>query len=85
VPVTFATQVAVCAVVMDAGVARTPTLVTMIVGGGAVTLIAAEPVTSANPGCAEMAVQVAVPMPDGVNTPAEVIVPPVADQETTEL
>ena len=71
---------------MDAGVARTPTLVTMIVGGGgAVTVIAAEPVMSANPACVELAVQVAVPGPDGVSTPVEVIVPPVAVQLTPEL
>ena len=84
-PVTFATQVAVCAVVMDAGVARTATLVTAIVGAGAVTVTVAEPVMSAKPACAELAVQVAVPGPDGVSTPAEVIVPPVADQVTPEL
>jgi hypothetical protein len=85
VPVTFAAQVAVCAVVMDAGVARTATLVTAIVGGGAVTVTVAEPVMSAKPACAELAVQVAVPGPDGVSTPAEVIVPPVAVQLTAEL
>jgi hypothetical protein len=70
---------------MDAGVARTATLVTAIVGGGAVTVTVAEPVMSAKPACAELAVQVAVPGPDGVSTPAEVIVPPVAVQLTAEL
>jgi hypothetical protein len=35
--------------------------------------------------CVEVAVMVAVPVPLGVNTPAGVIVPPVADQVTAEL
>jgi hypothetical protein len=50
-----------------------------------VTVIVAELDTLANPACAELAVQVAVPGPDGVSSPAEVIVPPVADQVTPEL
>ena len=84
-PVTVAAQVAVCAVVMDAGVARTATLVTVTVGGVAVTAIDAEPDTFVYPACAEWAVQVPVPTPDGVNTPEGVIVPPVAVQVTAEL
>jgi hypothetical protein len=35
--------------------------------------------------CVDVAVTVAVPAAEGVNTPAEVIVPPVADQVTPEL
>jgi len=35
--------------------------------------------------CVEVAVMVAVPVPLGVNTPAAVMVPPVADQVTAEL
>ena len=35
--------------------------------------------------CVEVAVIVAVPVPVGENTPADVIVPPVADHVTAEL
>ena len=84
-PVTFATQVAVCAVVMEAGVARTATLVTVTVGGAAVTAILAEPATFVNPAWAEWAVQVPVPAPDGVKTPEGVMAPPVAVQVTAGL
>jgi hypothetical protein len=45
-------------------------------GGGAVTVIVAEPDLVES--CVEVAVQVAVPTPLGVSTPPEVIVPPVA-------
>jgi hypothetical protein len=38
-----------------------------------------------NPATAELAVQVAVPAPDGVNTPTDVMVPPVAVHVTAEL
>jgi hypothetical protein len=55
------------------------------VGGVAVTAIDAEPDTFVYPACAEWAVQVPVPTPDGVNTPEGVIVPPVAVQVTAEL
>jgi hypothetical protein len=52
-------------------------------------LFAAETVTNAGPdlveSCVEVAVMVAVPAADGVNTPADVIVPFVADQVTAEL
>jgi len=37
------------------------------------------------PACVELAIQLAVPAPDGVKTPAEVIVPPVAVHVTAEL
>jgi hypothetical protein len=85
VPVTVATQVAVCAVEMEAGDARTATLVTVTVGDEAVTVIGAEPDMFVYPACAELAVQVPVPTPDGVKTPAGVIVPPVAVQVTAGL
>ena len=82
-PVTVATQVAVCAVVIEEGVATTVTLVT--VGGGAVTVIGAEPETLVYPAWAELAMQLPDPVPDGVKTPPAVIVPPVAVQVTAEL
>jgi hypothetical protein len=83
VPVTAATHVAVCAVVIEVGKHETATDV--IVGGGTVTVTIAEPDTLVYPACAEFAVQVAVPTPLGVNTPPAVIVPPVAVQLTAEL
>jgi hypothetical protein len=67
---------------MDAGVATTPTLVT--VGVTAVTVIFAEPDIFVYPVAAEVAVQAAVPAPDGVKTPADEIVPPVAVQVTVD-
>ena len=67
---------------IEDGVARTATLVTVTVGGVAVTAMFAEPDMFVNPVCAEWAVQVPVPTPDGVKTPAGVIVPPVAVQVT---
>jgi hypothetical protein len=85
VPVTVAAQVAVCAVVMEDGVARTATFVTVTVGGVAVTAMFAEPDTFVNPACAEWAVQVPVPTPEGVKTPVGVMVPPVAVHVTAEL
>jgi hypothetical protein len=85
VPVTVATQVEVCAVVMEDGVATTETPVTVTVGGAAVTAMFAEPDTFVNPVWAEWAVQAPVPVPEGVKTPLEVIVPPVAVQVTAVL
>lgn len=84
-PVTVATQVAVCAVEMEAGVGTTVTPVTVTAGGVDVTVIFAEPETLVNPACAEWAVQVLVPTPVGVKTPPDVIVPPVAVQVTAVL
>ena len=52
---------------------------------GRLTVIVADPDTFVYPLCAEFAMQVPVPTPDGVNTPEEVIVPPVAVQVTPEL
>ena len=49
-----------------------------------VTLIADCPVTFVEPDCVDVAIQDPVPVPDGVNTPAGVIVPPVAVQVTPE-
>ncbi len=76
VPFTVATHVEVCAVVMLAGLAATVMLVT--VGGALVTLMAALPLIFVNPACVEVAVQIPVPVPDGVKTPPCEIVPPVA-------
>jgi hypothetical protein len=77
-----AAQVDVCAVLMDGGVATTVIPVTV---GGTVTVMFAEPDTLVYPAWVELAVQVPVPVPDGVKTPAEVMVPPVAVQVTAEL
>jgi hypothetical protein len=55
-----------------------------MVGVTAVTVIFAEPDIFVNPAAAEVAVQVAVPAPDGVKTPADEIVPPVAVQVTVD-
>jgi hypothetical protein len=82
VPLTVATQVEVCEVVMAEGLATTRMLVT--VGGAFVMLIEAEPDTLVNPDCVDVALQVPVPVPDGVKTPPCVIVPPVAVHVTPE-
>jgi len=76
-------HVAVCDVLIEAGVAVTPILVTLM---GAVV----EDVTmDALPDCVlswvEVATQVPVPVPDGVKTPDCVIVPPVAVHVTAVL
>lgn len=65
---------------MDDGAHTSVTPVT--VGVAAVTAIFAEPEMLVKPAAVEAAVQVAVPAPDGVNTPPEVIVPLVAVQVT---
>jgi len=57
----------------------------VIAGGAVVTVIFAKPVMFVYPACAEWAVQVAVPAPEGVSTPPDVIVPPVAVHVTAEL
>ena len=79
-PVTAAVHVAVCVVMMDDGDAET---VTDVIVGAAVTVIVAEPDLVGS--WFDVAVQDAVPAPDGVNTPEELIVPPVAVQVTPEL
>jgi hypothetical protein len=83
VPVTVAAQVDVCPVVMEAGVAETLTPVT--VAEGAATASEAEPHMAVYPDCAEWATQLAVPVPEGENTPACEMVPPVAVQVTALL
>lgn len=83
VPLTFATQVEVCAVVIVDGFAMTAMLVT--VGGAFVMEIAAVPDMFVKPGCIDVAVQLPVPVPDGVKTPACVMVPPVAVHVTPLL
>ena len=50
---------------------------------GTVTVSVADPAFVVS--CVDVAVMVAVPPAVGVNTPAEVIVPSVADQVTPEL
>ena len=62
------------------------TMVTAVIAGGAVvTVIFVEPEMFVYPATAEVAVQLAVPDPEGVKTPPDVIVPPVAVQFTAEL
>jgi hypothetical protein len=81
-----ATHVAVCAVVMEAGVAAIAIEVT--VGGGGATaeiVIVAEPEIFVDPAAVDVAMQLPVPTPDGVNTPDCVMVPPVAVQATAIL
>lgn len=80
VPVTEGKQVDVCVVRMAIGEQTTETDVMV---GAPVTATAAEPdlVESS----VDVAVIFAVPAAEGVNTPAEVVVPPNADQVTTEL
>jgi hypothetical protein len=84
VPVTVGVQLVVCAFVIVDGLHTSVTAV--IVGGTTVTVIFAEPETFVYPACAELAMQLAFPaLAEGVNTPAEVMVPPVADQVTALL
>jgi hypothetical protein len=83
VPVTVGVQLEVCKLVMDDAVHTIETPV--MVGDAAVTVIFAEPEMFVNPVAAEWAVQVEVPLPDGLKTPPDVIVPPVAVQVTAEL
>jgi hypothetical protein len=83
VPDTVAEHVDVCAVVMDAG--EGATVIDVIVKGAEVTVMFAEPYTLVKPACAELAMQVPVPVPVGVNTPPCVMVPPVAVHVTAVL
>jgi hypothetical protein len=80
VPVTVGVQVDVCVVKMDVGEQTTET---EVIVGGTTTVICAEPDLVES--WVDVAVMVAVPAPEGVNTPADVAVPPVADQLTAEL
>ena len=73
-------QVDVCAVRMAAGEQSTET---EVMAGDEVTVTGADPDLVAS--CVEVAVMVAVPVPEGVKTPDALIVPPVAAQVTAEL
>jgi hypothetical protein len=81
VPTTVAEQVLVCDAVIEDGEHETITEVMVDAAAETATFVEPDLVVS----CVEVAVMVAVPVPPGVNTPAEVIVPPVADQVTAEL
>jgi hypothetical protein len=83
VPVTVGVQVVVWTSVIVVGVQTRETPV--IPDAADVTAIFAEPDMFVNPAAAELAAQVAVPAPEGVNTPLDVMVPPVAVQVTAEL
>jgi hypothetical protein len=83
VPNTVAAQVEVCAVVIEAGVAATE--IEVMVNGALVTVIGADPEIFVYPDWVEVAMQLPVPAPDGVNTPEGVIDPPVAAHVTAEL
>lgn len=85
VPDTVAEQVEVCAVVMEDGIAATATPVTVAVAEGEETAICAVPEILVKPACAGCAVQLPVPVPEGVNTPPAVMVPPVAVHVTALL
>jgi hypothetical protein len=65
---------------MDTGEQATET---EVIETGKVTVTVAEPDLVVS--CVDVAVMVAFPAAEGVNTPAEVIVPSVADHVTTEL
>ena len=81
VPLTVAEQALVCDAVIDDGEHEIATEVMVDAAEATTTLLEPDLVAS----CVEVAVMVAVPVPLGVNTPAEVMVPPVADQVTAEL
>jgi len=75
--------VLVCAVVIEDGEHETvtETMVGVAVAAETTTLLDPDFVVS----CVEVAVMIAVPVPLGVKTPAEVTEPPVADHVTAEL
>ena len=83
VPRTFAVHCDVWPVLIEEGLAVT--VIPVIVGGAFVTAMDADPETLVNPACVEVAMQVPVPVPEGVKTPDCVIVPPVAVQATLLL
>jgi hypothetical protein len=80
---TEATQVAVCAVLIAEGLAATVIPVTAI--GAVADIIAIGALLDLVVSCTEVAVQVPVPVEDGMNTPLCEIVPPVAVQVTSVL
>jgi hypothetical protein len=79
-PCTVAEQVDVCVVRMELGEQITET---DVIEGDVLAVTVADPDLVAS--CVEVAVMVAVPAALGVNTPEELIVPPVAPQVTAEL
>ena len=80
-PVTVAEQLLVCEVLIEAGEHETVTEVIVDAAADTATLLEPDLVAS----CVDVALMTAVPVPLGVNTPAAVITPPVADQVTAEL
>jgi hypothetical protein len=68
---------------MDEGVHVRLTPVTA--GGATLIAMLAVPEIFTKPATEELAVQVAVPVPEGVKTPLELMVPPVADHVTALL
>jgi hypothetical protein len=80
VPVTVAVQAEVCVVRMDVGEQAT---VTEVMAWGRTTVTAAELDLVAS--SVDAAVTVALPAPEGVKTPADETVPPIADHVTAEL
>lgn len=83
VPLTVATHVAVCEVPIEAGLATTVIPVTVATTG--VDVMDMFAVLDFVLSCVEVALQVPVPVPDGVKTPDCVMVPPVALQVTDVL
>jgi len=81
VPVTVAEQLLVCEVLIEAGEQDTDTAVMVEAAAATTTLLDPDLVAS----WVEVALMTAVPVPLGVNTPAAVIAPPVADHVTAEL
>ncbi len=84
-PATVAEQVEVWDVVMEEGVAVTVMPVTVTGGAVAVTAMAAEPETVVYPAWVDVAMHLAVPVPEGVKTPSCVMTPPVAVHVTAVL
>lgn len=82
-PVTVAAQAVVCVVLIVDGLGTTAIPVT--VTGTDVTPTLIEAVPDLVLSCVEVAVQVPVPVPEGVKTPACVMAPPVADHVTPVL
>jgi hypothetical protein len=80
VPATVGVQVEVCVVRMES---EEQTTETDVIVGGTTTVTLAEPALVES--WVDVAVMAAVPAPEGVNTPAVVTVPPVADQLIAEL
>ena len=66
---------------IEAGEQDTETAVMVDAAADTATLLDPDLVAS----CVDVALMVAVPVPLGLNTPAAVITPPVADQVTAEL